>query len=175
MYFVNPYFHEPQTLLKRDSATRRVRSFIRDGRAFLYESFFCQFGAARKYSISLHSNIKVAFLFFRVSRYCITFAFPLAHVPRMPGTREPAGARYQEHAPIFYQVASKPKQRSANWGLHLFDPPSKSYTVYYTILPIGGCPVNLTDWPKSLLRHACHFGMRQWASAQRWICLPSSR
>ena len=64
----------------------------------------------------------------------------------------------------------------------MFDPPSKIYTVYcilytvyYTILPIGGCPVNLTDWPKSLLRHACHFGMRQWASAQSWICLPPSK
>ena len=37
---------------------------------------------------SLHRNANLAFLFFRIPRSCIKFAFPRARVPKIPGTRE---------------------------------------------------------------------------------------
>ena len=39
-------------------------------------------------SHSLHRNANSAFLFFRVPRSCIRFAFPRVRVPKIPGTRE---------------------------------------------------------------------------------------
>ena len=39
-------------------------------------------------SHSLHRNANSAFLFFRVPRSCIKFAFPCVRVPKIPGTRE---------------------------------------------------------------------------------------
>ena len=51
---------------------------------------------------SLHRNENLAFLFFCLPRSRIKFAFPHAHVPKMPGTRERGSARTrkQEREPI---------------------------------------------------------------------------
>ena len=46
---------------------------------------------------SLHRNANLVFLFFCVPRSCIKFAFPLACVPKTPGTRELMNAGAREH------------------------------------------------------------------------------